>query len=196
MSQLAEIAELEQLVHQRAETNLVNVQALSARAAVLQAYQALDGDVHRPEFEAARATLLADMCRAYPTHYVSVLEYIQSQGFPAAAALQLACVFGPDLKRAYQAERGRDPLTYLAIYPGATSNVCVYDRIIDCELLGSCWRNFQKHRAWFRERYTTSNQRMLDQHHLAQMSQAGSRPAPGWGVARTSAIMGDRSAPF
>ena len=45
-SQLAEIAGLEQLAHQRTETNLVNVQALSARAAVLQAYQALDGDVH------------------------------------------------------------------------------------------------------------------------------------------------------
>jgi len=195
-SQLAEIAGLEQLAHQRAETNLVNVQALSARAAVLQAYQALDGDVHHPEFEAARATLLADMCRAYPTQYVSALEYIQSQGFSGGAALQIACVFGPDLKRAYRAERAREPLTHVAIYFGAPSDVCIYDRIIDSELLGSCWRSFMKHRAWFRERYTVSNQRVLDNHHLGQMSQTGGKPAPGWGAARTRAITSGRPTTF
>ena len=69
------------------------------------------------------------------------------QGYPEASALELAARFGPDMKRAYRAEYGRDPLTYVAVFPGATNNVCIYDRIHDAELLGSCWRMFQRGRS-------------------------------------------------
>ena len=194
---IAEITALERLTHQRAETNLVNAQALVARAAVLQSYQALAGDPQHPDFVDARANLLADMCKSHPSQYVSVLEYIQSQGYPDTAALRLAGVFGPDLKRAYQAEMGKSPLTYMAIYPGATSNICIYDRNLDSGLLGSCWRNFQRHRSWFKENYVGSTQRIEDQRHLEQMSKVCDKPAPGWGsVARTKTLHDHRSTPF
>ena len=192
----AEVASMEQLAHHRAEASLMTTQAITARANVLQLYQAMGGDIRHPDYEASRATLLDEMRRPFASQFIGIAEYIQSQGFPEEAALQLAGVFGPDMKRAYRAERGRDPLTYVAVYPGTTSNVCIYDRYADCELLGSCWRNFQRHRAWFTERISASTQRMVDQRHLNQMSQAGSKPAPGWGAAKTQASVGNRPVPF
>jgi len=194
---IEEVTSLERLAHQRAETTLVNAQALAARAAVLQSYTALNGDPQHPDFMEARANLLADMCQSHPIQYVTVLEYIKSQGYPETAALRIAGVFGVDLKRVYLAERGRAPPTCVAIYPGATSHVCIYDKHLDSELLGSCWRNFQRHRAWFRENYAESNQRKVDRRYLAQMKQVGNESAPGWGsIPRTPTIHDRRSTPF
>lgn len=196
MMPAAEVAEMELLARSRVEATLAQAQALTARARVLEDYRALGGDQDDPQYLSARQTLLAEMKRPYPIQYISAVEYIQFQGFPEAAALQLASVFGPDLKRAYRAEFGHDPLTYMAVFPGASNNVCIYDRFQDAELLGSCWRNFQSRRGWYKENYANSTQRRVDARHLSQMSQgAGDRPAPGWGPARTRALA-DRPAPF
>ena len=196
MLPISEIANMERLARSRDEATLIHAQSLKARADVLAEYRALGGNAEDPVFQSARETLLAEMKRPYPIHFISVLEYIQFQGYPEAAALQLAVVFGPDVKRAFRAERGHDPPTYLALFPGAVSNVALYDRHSDIELLGSCWRNFQTHRAWFKERYASSTQRSVDRHHLQQMSVgANNRPAPGWGPSRTQAVT-DRSTPF
>ncbi len=192
----SEVVAMELLAHHRAEMTLTQAQSLKARAEVLQEYRALGGDPHHQEYQSACQTLLAEMRRPYPSQYISVAEYVQFQGYPEAAALELAARFGSDIKRAYRAEYGRDPLTHVAVFPGATSNVCIYDRVRDAELLGSCWRMFQGGRSWFKENYAQSTQRRVDQRHLIQMSQGvGDRPAPGWGPARTRALA-DRAAPF
>ncbi len=199
MIPMADAAAMEQFAHFRAETNLMRTQALIARAKALEVYREMGGDTDHPEYEPARQTLLAEMRRPYPSQYISIVEYLQFQGFPEASALQLASVFGPDVKRAYRAEHGRDPWTYDAVFQHAASrgNVCIYDRFTDCELLGSCWRSFQRHRSWFKERYPASAQRMVDQRRLVQMSHGTSNgPAPGWGPARTQALADYRHPPF
>ena len=196
MVPISEIAAMELLARNRDEATLAHAQSLKARAEVLTEYRTLGGDTDDPVFQSARETLLGEMRRPYPIHNISVLEYIQFQGYPHAAALQLATVFGPDVKRAFKAEYGRDPMTYVALLPGAASNIAMYDRHRDIELLGSCWRNFQNHRAWYRERCASSTQRSVDRHHLQQMALgANNKPAPGWGPSRTQAVT-DRSQPF
>jgi hypothetical protein len=192
----SEVVAMELLAQHRVEATLTQARALKARAEVLQEYRALGGDIEDMQYESARQTLLKEMKRPYPTQYISAFEYVQFQGYPEASALELAARFGPDMKRAYRAEYGRDPLTYVAVFPGATNNVCIYDRIHDAELLGSCWRMFQRGRSWFKENYAVSTQRKVDQRHLLQMSQGvGDRPAPGWGPVRTRSLT-DRPAPF
>ena len=192
----SEVAAMEMIARHRAEMTLTQAQALKARAEVLQEYRALGGDPHHPQYQSACQTLLAEMRRPYPSQYISVAEYVQFQGFPEAKALEIASIFGPDIKRAYRAENGHDPPTYVAVFFGAPSNVCLYDRVQDAELLGSCWRVFQKDRSWFKENYAQSSQRMVDAHHRQLMSRGiDDRPAPGWGPARTRALT-DRPAPF
>jgi hypothetical protein len=192
----SEVAAMEMLARHRAETTLTQAQALKARAEILHEYRALGGDPHHPEFQSACQTLLAEMRRPYPSQFISVAEYVQFQGFPEAKALEIASIFGPDIKRAYRAENGRDPLTYVAVFYGACSNVCLYDRVHDAELLGSCWRVFQKDRSWYKENYAQSTQRTVDAHHRLIMSRGvDDRPAPGWGPARARALT-DRPAPF
>jgi len=196
MMPASEVAAMEMLARHRAETTLMQAQALKARAEVLQEYRALGGDPHHPDYQSACQTLLAEMRRPYPSQFISVAEYVQFQGFPEEKALEIASRFGPDIKRAYRAENGRDPTTYVAMFYGACSNVCLYDRVHDAELLGSCWRVFQKNRSWYKEHYAQSGQRTVDHHHQQIMSMGiGDRPAPGWGPARTRALT-DRPAPF
>ena len=196
MLPMSEVVAMELLAQHRVEATLTQAQALKARAEVLQEYRALGGDPRDLGYQSACQTLLAEMKRPYPSQYISVVEYLQFQGFPELKAAEVASRFGTDLKSAYRAEYGRDPLTYVAVFPGATNNVCIYDRAQDAELFGSCWRMFQSGRSWFKENYAVSEQRRVDAHHLRQMSQGiDDRPAPGWGAARTRALT-DRPAPF
>jgi len=199
MIPMADAADMEKFANLRAEANLTRAQAILARVKVLETYREIGGDIDHPEYESARRTLLAEMRRPYPSQYISVVEYLQFQGFSEASALHLASVFGPDVKRAYRAEHGRDPLTYDAVFQHAAhrGSVSIYDRFTDCELLGSCWRSFQKHRSWYKERHPASTQRMADQHRLVQMSQGTNNgPAPGWGPARTQALADYSHPPF
>ena len=196
MLPMSEVVAMELLAQHRVEATLTQAQALKARAEVLHEYRALGGNPHDAGYQSVCQTLPAEMKRPYPSQYISVMEYLQSQGFPERKAAEIASIFGPDLKRAYRAEYGRDPRTFMAVFEGATSNVCIYDRAQDAELLGSCWRMFQRGRSWFKENYAASEQRRVDEHHLRQMSQGiDDRPAPGWGAARTRALT-DRPAPF
>ena len=191
---MSEVAAMEALAQKRAETALIQAQSLKARVEVLHEYRALGGP-HDLNYESARQSLFDDMLRPYAGQYISLQEYIQFQGFPAAAAASLAATFGPDVKRVYRAEHGRDPQTYVSVFPMSTSRVCLYDRFRDIELLGSCWRNFQKHRAWYKERHESSTQRRVDAQRLISMSQEAGAPAPGWGPARTQRLA-ITSAPF
>lgn len=184
----AELTALEHATQVRAQTTLYHSQALEARSRVLDAYAAGGGDVDHPDYVTARAALFAEMRRPYQSDYIDVREYLLLIGYSEEAANSIAPTLGADIKRVYQQERNCPPLTYSAMFAGHASNVCVYHRYKDMELLGSCWRQFVKARDSYKQQYHVSEQRKQDQRRLRlmQFEPDGSR-ARGYGPARTAA---------
>ena len=182
----AELSALEQATQARAQTTFYQSQALESRARVLDTYLQVGGDRQHPDFTTSRDALLNEMRRPYPCDFIDVREYLLLLGYTEEAALAIATPLGADVKRAYTNERGVAPQTYSAVFAGHQSHVCVYHRYKDMELLGSCWRQFVKNRAWYREQFRGSEQRKQDRRRLQLMSHdTNGQTARGWGPART-----------